>query len=478
MNFPAYRMLRFTFPFKAFIALLIFQATVSAQNLETLQVSFKKDLDAALSELNKLQQSIAAEKIPLSKRINELESQVIAKRQELSRLERSADNELVELNALKTQTKGLREEQNYLKGLLDEYAQLFETRIHITEADTYRDLISSVIASTRDPDLSPTQLADTQVSLLDTSLDRLENLIGGHAFENEALTPAGILENGKVVLMGPFAVFSSQSSDSAGLAQLQLGSPEPSVVNLGPEATVAIRQLADSNQGEFPVDPTLGNALKISATEDNLLEHIKKGGPVMFPIIGLGIAAVLIALLKWLQLSSIKLATAADLQLILSHIKTGNVARASQHVATMKGYVGDILKSAVENRHEKKEYLEEIMYEKMLSAKPALERFIPLIALTAATAPLLGLLGTVTGMINTFNMITVFGTGDPRMLSGGISEALITTKFGLVVAVPALICHAFVTRKVKGVLGTMEQISVGFINGLPETVQDAPVTDK
>ena len=91
------------------------------------------------------------------------------------------------------------------------------------------------------------------------------------------------------------------------------------------------------------------------------------------------------------------------------------------------------------------------MYEKMLSAKPALERWIPLIALTAATAPLLGLLGTVTGMINTFNMITVFGTGDPRMLSGGISEALITTKFGLVVAVPALICHAFVTPKGQGV---------------------------
>ena len=177
---------------------------------------------------------------------------------------------------------------------------------------------------------------------------------------------------------------------------------------------------------------------------------------------------LLIALMKWLQLSSIKLATPADLQLILSQIRTDNAPKALKHIDTMKGYVGDVLKSAVENRHEKKEYLEEIMYEKMLSAKPALERWIPLIALTAATAPLLGLLGTVTGMINTFNMITVFGTGDPRMLSGGISEALITTKFGLVVAVPALICHAFVTRKVKGVLGSMEQISVGFINGLSD----------
>lgn len=445
---------------------------MQAQNLEQLQDAFKSDLDTALTALSVVQQTIAEEKIPLSKKIKELEGQVISRRQELARLERSSDNQLVELNALKAQTKGLREEKAYLDGLVNEYTQLFETRIHITEVETYESVVRELQAASNNPDLGPEELADAQISVLDASIDRLESLIGGKSFQSDALVPSGVLEQGKVMLMGPYAVFSSQDSDSAGLAQLQLGSPKPTVVDLGPELTSTIRQLAKSGSGDFPVDPTLGNALKISATQDNLIDHIKKGGPVMVPIVGLGLAAILIALFKWLQLASIKLATAADLQLILSQIKTGNTAKALNHVETMKGYVGDILKSAVENRHEKKEYLEEIMYEKMLSAKPALERWIPLIALTAATAPLLGLLGTVTGMINTFNMITVFGTGDPRMLSGGISEALITTKFGLVVAVPALICHAFVTRKVKGVLGSMEQISVGFINGLPEQVAD------
>jgi len=386
----------------------------------------------------------------------------------LARLERSSDNQLVELNALKTQTKGLNEEKAYLNGLISEYAQLFETRIHITEVDTYQSAVRALQSASKNPDLSPGDFADAQVALLDASIDRLESLIGGKKFTSDALAPSGVLENGEVILMGPFAVFASADTASAGLAQLQLGSPKPTVVDLGAERTAVIRQLSDAGKGEFPIDPTMGNALKIAATQDNLIEHMKKGGPVMLPIVGLGLAAVLIALMKWLQLSSIKLATPADLQLILSQIRTDNAPKALKHIDTMKGYVGDVLKSAVENRHEKKEYLEEIMYEKMLSAKPALERWIPLIALTAATAPLLGLLGTVTGMINTFNMITVFGTGDPRMLSGGISEALITTKFGLVVAVPALICHAFVTRKVKGVLGSMEQISVGFINGLSD----------
>ncbi len=452
----------------AAVATLLSVSLLHAQNLEQLQDSFKSDLESALTVLSASQKKIADEKVPLSKRINELEARVIEKRQELSRLERSSDNQLVELNALKTQTKGLNEEKAYLNGLISEYAQLFETRIHITEVDTYQSAVRALQSASKNPDLSPGDFADAQVALLDASIDRLESLIGGKKFTSDALAPSGVLENGEVILMGPFAVFASSDTASAGLAQLQLGSPKPTVVDLGAERTAVIRQLSDAGKGEFPVDPTMGNALKIAATQDNLIEHMKKGGPVMLPIVGLGLAAVLIALMKWLQLSSIKLATPADLQLILSQIRTDNAPKALKHIDTMKGYVGDVLKSAVENRNEKKEYLEEIMYEKMLSAKPALERWIPLIALTAATAPLLGLLGTVTGMINTFNMITVFGTGDPRMLSGGISEALITTKFGLVVAVPALICHAFVTRKVKGVLGSMEQISVGFINGLSD----------
>ena len=450
------------------VVTLLSVGLLHAQNLEQLQDSFKSDLESALTVLSTAQKKIADEKVPLSKKINELEARVIEKRQELSRLERSSDNQLVELNALKTQTKGLNEEKAYLNGLISEYAQLFETRIHITEVDTYQSAVRALQSASKNPDLSPEEFADAQVALLDASIDRLESLIGGKKFTSDALAPSGVLENGEVILMGPFAVFASSDTASAGLAQLQLGSPKPTVVDLGAERTAVIRQLSDAGKGEFPVDPTMGNALKIAATQDNLIEHMKKGGPVMLPIVGLGLAAVLIALMKWLQLSSIKLATPADLQLILSQIRTDNAPKALKHIDTMKGYVGDVLKSAVENRHEKKEYLEEIMYEKMLSAKPALERWIPLIALTAATAPLLGLLGTVTGMINTFNMITVFGTGDPRMLSGGISEALITTKFGLVVAVPALICHAFVTRKVKGVLGSMEQISVGFINGLSD----------
>lgn len=92
-----------------------------------------------------------------------------------------------------------------------------------------------------------------------------------------------------------------------------------------------------------------------------------------------------------------------------------------------------------------------------------LNRWLPFIALTAAVSPLLGLLGTVTGMIKTFELISLFGAGDARLLSGGISEALITTKFGLVVAIPALVLHAYLQRRTKKILiqaaGLLEQIA-------------------
>ena len=95
----------------------------------------------------------------------------------------------------------------------------------------------------------------------------------------------------------------------------------------------------------------------------------------------------------------------------------------------------------VKHFHSKRRVLEELLFEKIVSMRPKLERFLPFIAVTAAAAPLMGLLGTVMGMIKTFKLITVFGTGDAKNLAVGISEALVTTELGLVVAIPTLILH-------------------------------------
>jgi CBS domain-containing protein len=128
-----------------------------------------------------------------------------------------------------------------------------------------------------------------------------------------------------------------------------------------------------------------------------------------------------------------------------------------------------MLAAGVQHIREPRELIEEVMYEKVLATRLKLERFLPFIAITAASAPLLGLLGTVTGIINTFKLITVFGSGDVKTLSGGISEALITTEFGLIVAIPSLLLHAFLSRKARGIVNQMEKAAVAFVNQVSKT---------
>jgi biopolymer transport protein ExbB len=187
----------------------------------------------------------------------------------------------------------------------------------------------------------------------------------------------------------------------------------------------------------------------------------------MVPILLLGVTALLIFVVKWVQLSRVPMAGPEEVQAVLVALSEGNPERAQLVARRIAGPVGRMLEAAVAHWREPKEAVEEVLYEKMLALRPRWERGLPFLALAAAAAPLLGLLGTVTGMINTFNVITVFGTGDPKTLAGGISEALITTEFGLIVAIPSLLLHALLSRRLKGMLGRLEQISVAFLNGLP-----------
>lgn len=231
----------------------------------------------------------------------------------------------------------------------------------------------------------------------------------------------------------------------------------------------ASRTLVTSGRGEMVLDPTLGNAFKLSAMKESLYEKFAQGGLVMIPLLGLGLASLILALVKWVQFSRVRLASETDLQTVLKHIQSGDAAQALNHARGIPGLAGELLATAVQHVDEKKEYIEEILYEKMLGARTRLERGLPFLALTATTGPLLGLLGTVTGMIATFKLISSFGSGDPKMLASGISEALMATATGMGVAIPALLLHAFLSRKAKGILGSMEQTSVGFVNGVPQS---------
>lgn len=459
---------RMNFKALTLASLMVAIPAMAVESFTEVDAAAKQDLKDALKELSDLQTSIANQKEPISKELNRLEDDAIAKGKAVEKAIRAKDNKLVDLNVLKKDVSAREEQVKFLNGVLSDFANQFETRIHISEVAEFKEGIASAKASGVSKDLSDVEKLKAQVALIETALERTEKIVGGRTYSAKALAAGGKLEQGNFAQVGPVVVFASDAGPAAGLARLQVGSPETTIVDIGVENVAPIQTLSKSGNGQLPFDPSGGNALKIAATEETLQEHVAKGGIVMFPLLGLGIVSVIIGLLKCLQLSGIRTVKPRDLQVILDRIKAGKPDSAMEHAQGIKGPAGQLMEAAVLHHEEKKEYIEEVLYEKMLSVRPSLERWLPLVALTAATAPLLGLLGTVTGMINTFRLISVFGTGDPKMLSSGISEALITTEFGLIVAIPALLIHAVCSRKVKGVLGSMEQTTVGFINGVPD----------
>lgn len=249
---------------------------------------------------------------------------------------------------------------------------------------------------------------------------------------------------------------------------MELNKADPSVVEISSGLKQASQKLANTGTGEVGLDPTLGNAFKLAALKESLYEKLEKGGWAMIPLLALGVSAALVALAKFIQLSRFRLAKETDLQKVLNHLLQGRREPALDHARSIPGPAGELLATAVEHSDEKKEFLEEILYERMLAARTKLERGLPFLALTATTGPLMGLLGTVMGMIATFKLISSFGSGDPKVIASGISEALIATATGMTVAIPALLLHAFLGRMAKGIIGSMEQTAVGFINGIPE----------
>ena len=439
---------------------------VYPQGFNAAVTSTKVDLDKALKELAALEKKIADEKIPLARELNQLESNVIIKRRDYSNAIQSNDRKAIDLDRLKAEEKAFKDQNDYLrKTLLEEYMRRFEARIHASEKDQYADIVKEARQSNENPAVNSEQVFINQLVVVNTALDRLENLLGGHVFEGSAIVD-GVPERGKLVMLGPVVMFSGNSRIS-GLAEQLRGTTKATLIDLEDEDfSLGIKNTIDLGAGDLPIDSTMGNALKLKQVKESWWEHINKGGVVIWPLLCLGLLATLVSLYKWVQLASIDQVRPNKLQDVLDKINEKDTETALVLAKRIRGPAGELLEIAIHNKSQSKDLLEEILYEKMLHTKPKLDRFLALLSLTAATAPLLGLLGTVTGMINTFKLITVFGTGDPKRLSSGISEALVTTEYGLIIAVPCFLMFAFLSRKSKGILGSMEQTAVGFVNGL------------
>ncbi|MBG86260.1 MAG: hypothetical protein CMO80_05095 [Verrucomicrobiales bacterium] len=428
--------------------------------------SVAADLRSAQKELTDLNRKIAEEKLPLAKKINELESSTAAKRGELKTARAQARDAKESIGGLETELSAADQEMEFVTSSLAEFGHFLETKIHISELREYEAVIEQAESVTDDANMSALERLDKQFELLDKTAERVGKLMGGQTFEGRALSQEGELDQGRFALAGPVAVFAGNAKGNVGIAQLEVNTLDAVIIPLNGGQTNELRELVQSGKGLFPVDPSGGRALQIQETQETLEEHLRKGGVVMIPILVLAGLASLLCIAKWMQVVRLRAPLPQDVELILKQLATNQKPKALDHARSLKGPAGNLLETAINNANQKKELLEEMLYERVLHIRPRLERWLPFIGLTAAVAPLLGLLGTVTGMINTFKLITMFGTGDAKTLSSGISEALVTTECGLIVAVAALLVHAALSRKIRGFITSLEQAAVGFVNGL------------
>jgi len=211
------------------------------------------------------------------------------------------------------------------------------------------------------------------------------------------------------------------------------------------------RAIAAGRDGVFPfaVDPVRGQLLQILTQAPDLAERIGQGGAIGYTIIALGIGGVLLALWRLIVLYRESLVIHRQLQ-NLGDIRDDNA-------------VGRIIWAAREDEKLDVESLELRLGEAVLGEVPRINRHLPLLKIIAAVAPLMGLLGTVTGMIVTFQAITLFGAGDPRLMAGGISQALITTVLGLCVAIPMLLLHNLVQGRARSITELLQQRAVALV---------------
>ncbi|UCC14109.1 MAG: MotA/TolQ/ExbB proton channel family protein [Gammaproteobacteria bacterium] len=196
------------------------------------------------------------------------------------------------------------------------------------------------------------------------------------------------------------------------------------------------------------VDPSRGSLLGLLIQAPSLPERIDQGGVVGYVIIVLGIIGLLIAVWRLLYLSG---------------VGSGIRRQLKSETASEKNPLGRILKVYDDNSDADTETLELKLDEAILREAPSLEKWQGGIKVLAAVAPLLGLLGTVTGMIATFQAITLFGTGDPKLMAGGISQALVTTVLGLCVAIPLVLLHSWVAGRSRALIEILEEQTAGII---------------
>ena len=290
----------------------------------------------------------------------------------------------------------------------------------------------------------------------------LGTLSGVRSSDGSFFLADGTKVDGTIVKVGNIASYGISDKASGALAPagnglLKLWEADAS------SAANAIAQGQTPEQIGIFVYESLNNAVD-KAKEKTVLGTIESGGIIAWVIVILGAVALILIALRTIFLNTASSNTTKITGNVIDQVKVNNMDGAINACQSEKGATARVLAATIRNIDRDREHLDDIIAESILHENNFLDRFGSVILVIAAVAPLLGLLGTVTGMISTFDVITEFGTGDPKLLSGGISEALVTTELGLIVAIPALLVGNLLSGWAERIKDHMEQAALRVSN--------------
>jgi len=304
-------------------------------------------------------------------------------------------------------------------------------------------------------------------ALLDLSFEDIAASREKRSYSGKMVDRSGNETSGKIIRLGHLpAIYSAE-----GRAGYLILSPASGRLVMSPDPSYWVRRnlrhYVEGKTTDVYTDISGGAAIQQLTHRVTWMEQLRSGGVLVVPILLVGLVALILTIERLVFLGKVRQNTDELMTQVTELVGTGNIEGAVEVTYPHRTRpTGRVLMAGLQHRSDPSEVIESALSEAMLRETPRLERFLGALKVCAAVAPLLGLLGTVTGMINTFQVITTHGTGDPRLMAGGISEAMVTTQVGLAVAIPVMMVAAFLGRRARNLSQDMEEKGLALMGAL------------
>lgn len=422
---------------------------------------FRSRAEQAAAELNQTRARIADEKAPLLQQLRAAEDRIIAAESEATHLETQHENTGAIRQKLLQDLDALRKSTTYVVTLAHDGLQATADGLSPGEDQQIGEPLRKLQARLEDASAGPNGPAAMDAA--EFLLSRTEQALGGYrANGRAALAETNQVVSGTFAFVGPETYFLPAAGGTPGTVRVHAGMRYPTRYGLPNWRPADAKAFFSGQPGTIMVDASGGKALRLAETQGSLWQHIEKGGPVALVIVVVGLIATLMILQKLLELRGMAPDDSATVERFLELVATGELDAAEKALPTLRRTTRELFAVGLGNISQPTSILEERLQAVLLEQRLHYERRLPLLAVVATAAPLMGLLGTVVGMVKTFALITVFGTGNAGRLSGGISEVLVSTELGLTVAIPTLVIHGFLAQRVHRNLGRLERCALQF----------------